>query len=91
MLVIGLVGGIASGKSTVAGLLSELGAVVLDADAAAHKVLDTPSTIAELAQTFGDKIVGADGKVDRRQLAGMVFGEHAVNIAVQRSCACVII
>lgn len=75
MTTIGLLGGIASGKSTVAGLFAELGAVVLDADAAAHEVLAEEQVVEELAAAIGDCVVRPDGKVNRKQLAELVFGE----------------
>lgn len=75
--VIGLVGGIASGKSTVASLLSEMGAEVIDADALGHGVLEQPLIVRRLTQEFGDDIL-ADGekpRIDRRLLGELVFGE----------------
>lgn len=75
MKVIGLVGGVASGKSTVAREFARLGAVVLDADEAAHRALDDPDVKNTLAQRWGDDILLANGKVDRQAVARKVFGD----------------
>lgn len=79
MLTIGLTGGIASGKSAVAKVLAEQGAVVLDADRAAHEVIQEPEVVAALVERWGSGVLTADGKVDRSQLAERVFaaGEAA--------------
>lgn len=76
MLVIGLTGGIASGKSTVARLLVEHGAVVVDADTLGHRAYasDQPA-FARVVAAFGPEVVGADGEIDRKALAGKVFGD----------------
>lgn len=76
-VVIGLTGGIASGKSSAAALLAELGAAVLDADAIARSVLDEPAVRAKLLQRFGASIAAAGGEVgtiDRAALARLTFG-----------------
>jgi dephospho-CoA kinase len=72
---IGLTGGIASGKSTVARYLGQLGAYVIDADRLGHQVYE-PGTdgFAQVVAAFGAEIVGADGLIDRRALGGRVFG-----------------
>lgn len=76
MLVIGLTGGIASGKSTVARLLAERGAVVVDADKLGHRAYqrDRPA-FAQVVAAFGPDVVGADGEIDRRALGAKVFGD----------------
>jgi len=76
MLVIGLAGGIGTGKSEVARFLQELGAVVIDADRVGHEVY-TPHTEAwhEIIRTFGRDVLKANGEVDRRKLAALVFGD----------------
>jgi dephospho-CoA kinase len=78
MYLIGLTGNIASGKSTVRGMLEQLGARTIDADALAHAVLHkgTPAWRA-VAETFGPDILLADGEVDRRKLGAVVFAERA--------------
>jgi dephospho-CoA kinase len=75
MKVIGLTGGIGSGKSTVAAFLDELGAVVIDADRVGHEALN-PGTEAwrRVLATFGRQILSPDGAIDRSQLGGIVFG-----------------
>ena len=75
MRVLGLTGGIASGKSTAAAQLKELGVIVLDADRYGHRVYepDTPGFHA-VVNEFGHDIVGEDGEIDRRILGGKVFG-----------------
>ena len=77
-MVIGLTGGIASGKSTAARHLASLGAHVIDADALGHRAYepDTDAYRAVLA-TFGEEVRGADGQLDRRALGGKVFGDPA--------------
>ena len=75
-MIIGLTGGIASGKSTVAATLQSWGAYVIDADKLGHRayVKGTDAFHKVVAQ-FGEDIVGADGEVDRRALGAKVFGE----------------
>ena len=72
MLVIGLTGGIASGKSFVAECFAELGCEIIDADLLGHKVLKLPEMIERIRKAFGDQTV-VDGEVDRRSLATIVF------------------
>lgn len=76
MLRIGLTGGIGSGKSTVAGLLSARGAVVIDADRIAREVVEpgTPG-LAAVVEVFGPGVLTADGALDRPALAGIVFAD----------------
>ena len=73
---IGLTGGIASGKSTVARELERLGAVIIDADVLARDVvaLGTEGLKAVVAR-FGDSVLAADGSLDRLALAGIVFAD----------------
>ena len=75
-MIIGLTGGIASGKSTVATTLQSWGAYVIDADKLGHRayVKGTDAFHTVVAQ-FGEDIVGADGEVDRRALGAKVFAE----------------
>lgn len=78
MLHVGLTGGLASGKSTVASMLRELGAVVIDADEIARDVV-APGTpgLAAVAAAFGQDVLSADGSLDRAALAEVVFGDDA--------------
>jgi dephospho-CoA kinase len=73
---VGLTGGIGAGKSSVARLLAERGAVVLDADLAARAVVE-PGTegLAEVVAAFGTDVLGADGGLDRAKLAAVVFAD----------------
>jgi len=75
---VGLTGGVASGKSTVAAILAELGAVVVDADLLAREVVapGTPGLAAVVAE-FGDGVLGADGSLDRPALGAVVFADEA--------------
>jgi dephospho-CoA kinase len=74
MLRVGLTGGIGSGKSTVAGRLTEHGALVIDSDRLAREVVE-PGTegLAEIVAAFGTEVLAADGGLDRGKLAGRVF------------------
>lgn len=74
MPVVGLTGLIGAGKSTVARQFGTLGAVVVDADAIAHRVLDEPEVRAAVAARFGPEVIAADGSVRRGVLAERVFG-----------------
>jgi dephospho-CoA kinase len=80
---VGLTGGVGSGKSTVARLLAERGAVVIDADAIAREVVEpgTPGFDAVVAE-FGDAVVGGDGRLDRPALAAIVFNDEARRTAL---------
>lgn len=70
--IIGLTGGIGSGKSTIARLFQAEGIPVYIADEEAKKILDLPETIKKVSQTFGDSII-FDGKIDRKKLSEIVF------------------
>lgn len=72
--VIGVVGGVASGKSLVSRCLERLGAVRIDADQIGHQVLEEPAVRQALTDRWGIGIVGPDGQVDRRRIAERVFG-----------------
>ncbi|MDD5558065.1 dephospho-CoA kinase [Candidatus Methylomirabilis sp.] len=77
MMVLGLTGGICSGKSTVAEMFQRLGATVIDADQVAHELVEPDQPLFEaVASAFGREIVGADGRIDRRRLGTMVFADH---------------
>jgi len=76
MKVIGLTGGIASGKSTVAQFLKELGAVTIDADKVGHEVFE-PNTESwgEVVDAFGKGVLTPDGEIDRKKLGEIVFSD----------------
>jgi len=74
---VALTGGVASGKSTVAAILAELGAVVIDADALAREVVEpgTPG-LAAVVEEFGPEVLTDDGRLDRARLGAVVFGDE---------------
>jgi len=81
-VVIGVVGGIASGKSEVTRLLGEMNAVIISADEIAHRVLLLPEVVASLVSIFGKGILQEPGsdlvktrQIDRKKLGAMVFGD----------------
>lgn len=74
MHLIGLTGGIGSGKSTIARRLKDLGATIIDADQVARKVVEPGQpALAELIATFGSEILNADGTLNRGALGEKVF------------------
>lgn len=76
MHVIGLTGGIASGKSTVTRFFKDLNIPVIDADVLGHRTYDPGTdTFAAVVKAFGDDLVAPDGSIDRRVLGGKVFGK----------------
>lgn len=96
MLLVGLTGGIGSGKSTVAGMLSVRGAVVLDSDVLAREAVEPgTSGFDAVVARFGDGVLGSDGTLDRHALASIVFADDAaradleaiVHPAVRRAIA----
>ncbi|MBX3275944.1 MAG: dephospho-CoA kinase [Sandaracinaceae bacterium] len=76
--MVGLTGGIGSGKSTVARMFGELGVPVVDADQVAREVVEpgTPG-LAAVVEAFGEGVLDADGRLDRARLAERVFGDDA--------------
>lgn len=76
-LVLGITGGIATGKSTVVQMFVELGAEILDADLVAREVTEPGSeALADIIREFGEDVVGPAGNLDRRKLGEMVFGNE---------------
>jgi len=73
--VIGILGGIASGKSTVAAEFAKLGCKVIDADDIAHKLLETEPVKEKIAACFGRAVLDSAGKIDHKKLAAVVFGD----------------
>lgn len=74
MRVIGLTGGIGSGKSTIAHFLTEFGAVIIDADKVGHEALLPGSPVSsEVVAAFGKEILLSNGNINRRELGRMVF------------------
>lgn len=81
---IGITGPIGCGKSTVAGFLGNLGAVVIDADRVAHQVTD-PGTraLSQIASVFGTEVLREDGSLDRSALGRIVFSDPAALVALE--------
>lgn len=78
MIRVGLTGGIGSGKSTVARLLAEQGALVIDADQIAREVVKPGEpALTEIIERFGPEVVASDGSLDRGALAAIVFADTA--------------
>jgi dephospho-CoA kinase len=77
MHIIGIVGGVASGKSLATDYLRQLGAAVLDGDRAGHDVLREPEIIAAARARWGPAIIDPDGQIIRAELADIVFGATA--------------
>jgi len=78
MKLLGLTGGVGMGKSTAAGFLLALGARVVDTDDLAHELVRPGQPArAEIEKNFGHGIIAADGSLDRRALAGIVFNDDA--------------
>jgi dephospho-CoA kinase len=73
--LIGIIGGIGSGKSTVAAEFKKLGCAVIDADAIAHELLKEDEVRNEVMQLFGPGVLNAHGELDRKRLAAIVFAD----------------
>jgi len=76
MTVIGLIGGIASGKSFVARCLVKQGAEQIDADRVAHEVLGDPEVISQIVGRWGNSVLDQSGKIDRKRLGEIVFSDR---------------
>ncbi|PIQ84847.1 MAG: dephospho-CoA kinase [Candidatus Omnitrophica bacterium CG11_big_fil_rev_8_21_14_0_20_63_9] len=85
MVVIGVTGGIGTGKSTVAGMFKQLGAVVLDADVIARQVME-PKRLAwrQIVKAFGEEILNQDETIDRQRLAEVVFHDPQRRAQLER-------
>ena len=90
MIVIGLVGRIGAGKSTVARAFAARGAEVIDADRLAHEVLADPGAVAEVVARFGADVLAEDGRVRRPVLAERVFGPTSDHDAALRDLEAVV-
>jgi dephospho-CoA kinase len=90
MIVVGLVGRIGAGKSTVARRFAEHGAEVIDADALAHAVLAEPDVVREVVARFGADVVDDAGRVRRGALAAAVFGDGPEQMAALRALEAIV-
>ena len=75
MRVIGITGGIGSGKTTVSGYLRSLGYEVIDADGIARELADSEDVLHEIRDMFGDSVLKEDGSLDRKRMAEIVFSD----------------
>jgi dephospho-CoA kinase len=82
--IIGLTGGIGSGKSTVAAMLHELGAAVVDSDQLNHDELNSPEVLKVLKEWWGNQVVGPDGRADRAAIRKVVAGDPAARERLER-------
>lgn len=78
--IIGILGGIGSGKSAAAAQFARLGCGIVDADRMVHELLEDEAIILEIRQFFGDDILQSDGRIDKTKLSEKVF-ESAENVA----------
>ena len=79
-LIIGILGGIGSGKSSVAAEFAKLGCAVIDADRIAHQLIDTERIVRQIREVFGAEVFDADGNIDRAALGERTF-ENSENVA----------
>jgi len=84
LIVIGVAGGIASGKSTAARVFEGLGARVLDADAIGHDLLRTEGMRNDIRAAFDEAVLTDEGEVDRRALGRLVFGDEKARHRLNR-------
>ena len=83
-LRIGLTGGIASGKSTVADLFAEQGVPVIDTDVIAREVVQPGEpALAEIQQVFGDAVIAADGTLDRGRMRKLIFSDEGRRVQLE--------
>jgi len=73
MILVGVTGPIASGKTTVCNIFQEMGAILIDADRMGHEVLQEPSVKVKLIEYFGPEVVDKEGEVNRDRIAEIVF------------------
>ena len=79
MLRVGLTGGLGSGKTTVADIFRSLGAQVIEADAVGRQLMEPSHPVYDsIVKTFGPKVVNADGRLNRRLLADLAFGQNRI-------------
>lgn len=83
-VVIGLAGGIAAGKSAVGAAFAARGALVIDSDKEAKDALDRPEVRGELVRWWGDGVLGPEGRIDRKKVAQVIFGDPAQRERLER-------
>ncbi|MBN9120758.1 MAG: dephospho-CoA kinase [Planctomycetes bacterium] len=83
--VVGLIGAIGAGKSTVGRCLAARGGHVIDADALGHEALRQPEIVAALVNRWGGRVRKPDGSLDRREIGRIVFGDAAERNALERT------
>jgi dephospho-CoA kinase len=83
--VVGLIGGIGSGKSVVASMLAEMGGHVIDADRLGHEALRQPDIAAQVVQRWGERVLDESGQIQRRRLASIVFADVAERKALENA------
>ena len=82
--VIGILGGIGSGKSTIAAEFAKLGCKVIDADRIAHELLQEPPVREKVMSLFGQGVLDSSGEIDRRKLAEIVFADDCMLASLNR-------
>jgi dephospho-CoA kinase len=82
--VVGVIGAIGAGKSTVARRLAELGGKLIDGDAVGHQVLKEPAIKSKIVETFGQGVANEIGEIDRKKLGGIVFSDPVSLEALER-------
>ena len=82
--VVGLIGAIGAGKTTLAAAFGARGADVINADALGHEALERPDVRQKLIARWGERIVRPDGRLDRRVIGGIVFAESAERTALEQ-------
>jgi dephospho-CoA kinase len=82
--IIGLAGGIGSGKSTVAKVMGQMGGLVVDADAIARRTLDEPEVLRQLEQWWGPEVLTPDGRADRQRIGQIVFNDPVQRERLER-------
>ncbi|MDT0633889.1 dephospho-CoA kinase [Spectribacter hydrogenoxidans] len=84
-LAVGLTGGIASGKSVVSSAFERLGIEVVDADQVARDIVEPGQpALEEIRERFGDAIIDGNGRLDRRQMRGIVFDDPDARVALEK-------
>lgn len=75
--IIGLVGGIGAGKTSVAKILESLGTAIIDSDRLSHEQFRDPEVVAALCEWWGDRVLAADGTLDRGAIGSIVFSDRS--------------